>query len=138
VALESTGVYWKPVWYVLEGDVELVLANATQVRKVAGRKSDVNDATWLADLLVHGLIRPSFVPSRATQEVRGLTRTHTQLVREATRHLQRIEKVLEDANLKLTSVLSEVGGVAGRAVLRALADGETDPERLAAQVTTRV
>ena len=138
VALESTGVYWKPVWHVLEGALELVLANATQVRNVPGRKSDVNDATWLADLLAHGLIRPSFVPPRATQEVRGLTRTRTQLVREAARHLQRIEKVLEDANLKLTSVLSTVGGVAGRAVLRALVDGETDPERLAEQITTRV
>ncbi len=138
VALESTGVYWKPVWHVLEGDRTLVLANAAQVRNVPGRKSDVNDATWLADLLAHGLIRPSFVPPRATQEVRGLTRTRTQLVREAARHLQRIEKVLEDANLKLTSVLSEVGGVPGRAVLRALVDGETDPERLAEQVTTRV
>jgi transposase len=138
VVLESTGVYWRPVWHVLEGDVELVLANATQVRNVPGRKSDVNDAMWLADLLAHGLIRPSFVPPRATQEVRGLTRTRTQLVREAARHLQRIEKVLEDANLKLTSVLSEVGGVGGRAVLRALADGETNPDRLAAQVTTRV
>jgi transposase len=108
------------------------------VRNVPGRKSDVSDAAWLADLLAHGLIRPSFVPDAPTQELRGLTRTRTQLVREHTRHAQRVHKVLEDANLKLATVLSDVFGSAGRAVLAALVAGETDPARLAALVTTRV
>jgi transposase len=138
VAMEATGVYWKPVWHVLAGHFELVLANATAVRNVPGRKSDVSDATWLADLLAHGLIRPSFVPGQPTQEVRGLTRTRTQLVREKTRHVQRLHKILEDANIKLASVLAHVVGCAGRAILQALIAGETDPERLASLVTTRV
>jgi len=138
VVMESTGVYWKPVWHVLAGSFELVLANATAVRTVPGRKSDVSDAAWLADLLAHGLVRPSFVPDAPTQELRGLTRTRTQLVREHTRHAQRVHKVLEDANLKLATVLSDVFGSAGRAVLAALVEGETDPARLAALVTTRV
>jgi transposase len=128
----------KPVWHVLAGSCALVLANATAVRNVPGRKSDVSDAAWLADLLAHGLIRPSFVPDAPTQELRGLTRTRTQLVREHTRHAQRVHKVLEDANLKLATVLSDVFGSAGRAVLAALVAGETDPARLAALVTTRV
>ncbi len=138
VVMESTGVYWKPVWHVLAGSVELVLAHATAVRNVPGRKSAVRDAAWLADLLAHGLIRPSFVPAAATQELRGLTRTRTQLVREHTRHAQRVHKVLEDATLKLATVLADVFGSAGRAILAARVDGETDPARLAALVPTRV
>ena len=138
VLMESTGVYWKPVWHVLAGHFELVLANATAVRNVPGRKSDVSDAAWLADLLAHGLVRPSFVPDAETQELRGLTRTRTQLVREHTRHAQRVHKVLEDANLKLATVLSDVFGSTGRAILAALVEGETDPERLAALATPRV
>ena len=101
VAMEATGVYWKPVWHVLEGHFELVLANAAHVKNVPGRKTDVNDAMWLADLLAHGLIRASFVPPTAVQELRTLTRTRKQFVRERAAHVQRIEKMLEDANLKL-------------------------------------
>ena len=136
--MEATGVYWKPVWHVLAGAFDLVLANATAVRNVPGRKSDVSDAAWLADLLAHGLVRSSFVPDAATQELRGLTRTRTQLVREHTRHAQRVHKVLEDANVKLATVLSDVFGRSGRAILEALIAGETDPERLAALATRRI
>ena len=138
VAMEATGVYWKPVWHVLEGHFELVLANAAHVKNVPGRKTDVNDAMWLADLLAHGLIRASFVPPVAVQELRTLTRTRKQFVRERASHAQRIEKVLEDANLKLSSVISDVLGKGGRAVLQALVDGHSDPERLASCITTRV
>jgi len=106
VAMEATGVYWKPVWHVLEGEFELVLANAAHIKNVPGRKSDVNDATWIADLLAHGLIRASFVPPGPIQELRDLTRTRKQLVREVVRHKQRIQQVLEDANVKLGSVVS--------------------------------
>ena len=130
VALEATGVYWKPVWHVLEGRFTLVLANAKHVRNIPGRKSDKNDATWIADLLALGLIRSSFVPPAPLQELRDLTRTRKQLVRELSRHTQRIQKTLEDANLKLTEVISDVLGQSGRAILTALVAGETDPERL--------
>ena len=131
VAMEATGVYWKPVWHVLsDGEVTLILANAAHVKNVPGRKTDVADALWLADLLAHGLIRPSFVPEAATQEMRALLRTRKQLVREQASHIQRLQKTLEDANLKLASVLSQVTGVSGRAIVQALIDGETDPDRL--------
>jgi transposase len=123
---------------VLEGHFELVLANAAHVKNVPGRKTDVNDAMWLADLLAHGLIRASFVPPVAVQELRTLTRTRKQFVRERSAHAQRIDKVLEDANLKLSVVLSDILGKSGRAVLQAIVDGHTDPERLASHVTTRV
>lgn len=132
VAMEATGVYWKPVWHVLEGHFELVLANAAHVKNVPGRKTDVNDAMWLADLLAHGLIRASFVPPVAIQELRTLTRTRKQFVRERASHAQRIEKILEDANLKISSVLSDILGKSGRAVLQALIDGESRPEHLLA------
>ena len=139
VAMEATGVYWKPVWHLLEGDFQLVLANAQHIRNVPGRKTDVNDATWIADLLAHGLIRSSFVPPAPIQELRDLTRTRKQLVREISQHSSRIQKILEDANLKLGSVLSDVLGKSGRAILRALIAGETNPEKLAdlAQGTAR-
>jgi transposase len=130
VAMEATGVYWKPVWHILEGAFELVLANAQHIRNVPGRKSDVNDATWIADLLAHGLIRGSFVPPAHIQELRDLSRTRKQLVREVAQHTLRIEKVLEDANIKLSSVVSDVLGKSGRAMLEALVAGETDPEKL--------
>lgn len=130
-AMESTGVYWKPVWHVLEGHLELLLAPAHEVKNVPGRKTDVNDATWLADLLAHGLIRGSFVPPEPIQELRDLTRTRTQLVRERAQHVQRIQKVLEDANVKLASVVSDVLGVSGRAMIEAMIRGESDPGRLA-------
>lgn len=133
VAMEATGVYWKPVWHVLsDGEVELVLANAAHVKNVPGRKTDVSDAAWLAELLAHGLIRASFVPDGQTQELRALLRTRKQLVRERTRHVQRIHKTLEDANIKLDAELSDVLGKSGRAILNALVAGETDPVRLAA------
>jgi transposase len=131
VAMEATGVYWKPVWHVLEGTFTVVLANAAHIRNVPGRKTDVNDAMWIADLLAHGLIRPSFVPPAAVQDLRDLTRTRKQLVREIAQHALRIQKVLEDANLKVGSVLSNVLGQSGRAMLAAIIDGETDPTRLA-------
>ena len=132
VAMEATGVYWKPVWHLLDGQFELLLANAQHVRNVPGRKSDVNDARWLADLLAVGLIRGSFVPPAPIQELRDLTRTRKQLVRETGRHTQRLQKILEDANIKLTETISDIRGKSGRAILRALIAGETDPERLAA------
>jgi transposase len=139
VAMEATGVYWKPVWHLLEGDFELILANAQHIRNVPGRKTDVSDAGWIADLLAHGLIRSSFVPPAPIQELRDLTRTRKQLVREVSQHRSRIQKVLEDANLKLGSVLSDVLGKSGRAILEALIAGQSDPERLAdlAQGTAR-
>lgn len=131
VALEATGVYWKPVWHVLEDRFTLILANAMHIRNIPGRKSDVNDATWIADLLAHGLIRGSFVPPAPIHALRDLTRTRKQLVREIGRHTQRIQKTLEDANLKLTEVVSDILGLSGRAILGALIAGETDAERLA-------
>jgi transposase len=131
VAMEATGVYWKPVWHVLEQHVTLVLANAMHIRNIPGRKSDKNDATWIADLLALGLIRSSFVPPAPIQELRDLTRTRKQFVRERARHRQRIQKTLEDANVKLTEVITDILGTSGRAILTALIAGETHPERLA-------
>ena len=135
VAMEATGIYWKPIWHVLsDGDFMLILANAAHVKNVPGRKTDVADAVWLADLLAHGLIRASFVPEAPTQDMRALLRTRKQLVREQASHVQRIQKTLEDANLKLGSVLTQIMGVSGRAILQALIDGEHDPDRLLALV----
>jgi transposase len=131
VAMEATGVYWKPLWHILEEHFTLVLANASHIKNVPGRKTDVNDAAWIADLLAHGLIRSSFVPPAPIQALRDLTRTRKQLVREISQHTLRIQKTLEDANLKLDSVLSSILGASGRAILQALIGGETDPERLA-------
>lgn len=138
VAMESTGVYWKPVWHVLESSFDLVLANAAHIRNVPGRKTDVNDAMWIADLLAHGLIRASFVPPTPVQELRDLTRTRKQLVREIAQHTQRLQKTLEDANIKITGVISDVLGTSGRALLEALVAGETDPERLVALTSGRL
>jgi len=138
VAMEATGVYWKPVWHILEGSFELVLANAQHVRNVPGRKSDVNDATWLSDLLAHGLVRSSFVPPIAIQALRDLGRTRKQLVREVIQHTNRIEKVLEDTNIKIASVISDVLGQSGRAILDALVAGQTDPEKLVALCSGRL
>jgi transposase len=129
--MEATGVYWKPVWHVLEERFELVLANAQHVRNLPGRKTDVGDAAWIADLLAHGLIRSSFVPPAPIQELRDLTRTRKQLVREIAQHSLRLQKVLEDANIKLGSVLSDVLGQSGRAMLNAIVAGEADPVQLA-------
>jgi transposase len=138
VAMESSGVYWKPIWHILDGHFELVLANAMHIRNIPGRKSDVNDATWIADLLAHGLIRGSFVPPPPVQELRDLTRTRKQLVREIAQHTLRIQKTLEDANVKLTTVLADILGVSGRAILSALVAGERNPDRLAALAHGRV
>lgn len=130
-AMESTGVYWKPVFNVLDGGVELWLANATEVKNLPGRKTDVKDCEWLGDLMRHGLIRRSFVPDRATHELRELTRYRTQVTRERASEVNRVQKVLEGANIKLGSVVTDVMGVSGRAILEAMAHGETDPGRLA-------
>lgn len=138
VVMEATGIYWKPVWAVLDESFELVLANAMHVKNVPGRKTDVNDAMWLADLLAHGLIRASFIPPPAVQALRDLTRARKQLTREKVSHVQRIDNVLQAANLKLGSVLSDIMGQSGRAILDALAGGEGDPERLADHVHTRI
>jgi len=139
IAMEATGVYWKPVWHILsDGEFQLVLANAAHVKNVPGRKTDVNDATWLADLMAHGLIRASFVPDEPTQQMRDLLRTRKQLVRERTGHTQRIQKTLEDANIKLDSVISNIVGLSGRRMVEALIDGQTDPEALAALADGRL
>jgi transposase len=139
VAMEATGVYWKPVWHILsDGDVTLVLANAAHVKNVPGRKTDVNDATWLADLLAHGLIRGSFVPDAQTQELRALLRTRKQFVRERSSHVQRLQKTLEDANIKLDGVISDIIGLSGRRMIEALIAGESDPEALAALAHRRI
>jgi transposase len=130
-ALESTGVYWRPVWHVLEGACELLLVNARHVKAVPGRKTDVADSEWLADLLQHGLLRASFVPPRAQQELRDLTRTRTKLVDTRSAAVRRLQAVLEDANLKVAGVATDVMGVSGRAILAALLAGTTDPATLA-------
>jgi transposase len=139
VAMEATGVYWKPVWHILaDGEFQLVLANAAHVKNVPGRKTDVSDAEWLADLLAHGLIRASFVPDTPTQALRALLRTRKQLVREQTSHVQRIQKTLEDANIKLDSVISDIMGKSGRAMIKALIAGERDPDKLARLADARL
>jgi transposase len=139
VVMEATGVYWKPVWHILsDGEFELVLANAAHVKNVPGRKSDVSDAAWLADLEAHGLIRGSFVPDGPTQELRGLLRTRKQLVRERTSHTLRIQKTLEDANIKLDSVISNIVGLSGRRMIEALVAGESDPAVLAGLADRRL
>jgi transposase len=139
VAMEATGVYWKPVWHILaDSTFTLILTNPAHVKNVPGRKTDVADALWLADLLAHGLIRASFVPEPATQAMRGLLRTRKQLVREQASHSQRVRKVLEEANIKLASVLTDIMGLSGRAVLKALVEGETDPDQLIKLIDRRV
>jgi len=138
VAMEATGIYWRAPWHVLEEDFNLVLANAAHIKNVPGRKTDVNDATWIADLLAHGLIRSSFVPPTPIQELRTLMRTRKQLVRERAQHVLRIQKTLEDANLKIASVVSDITGKSGRAILEALITGETRPEALLAVTRGRL
>ena len=138
VAMEATGVYWKPVWHILEGRFVLILANAAHVKNIPGRKSDVSDASWLADLLAHGLIRASFVPPRPIQELRDLTRTRKQLTREIVQHTQRIQAVLEEANVKLCSVITDILGATGRRILNAMIAGETDAQKLAALGSERL
>ena len=131
VAMESTGVYWQPIYSLLEGHFELLLVNAQHIKAVPGRKSDVKDAEWLADLLQHGLLRPSFVPAPWQREVRELTRYRTSLIEERCRTVNRLQKILEGANIKLASVASDVMGVSARSMLEALLQGEADPSTLA-------
>ena len=131
VAVESTGVYWKPVFNLLEGVLEVVLVNARHVKAVPGRKTDVRDCEWLADLLRHGLLKASFIPPLEIREIRELTRYRQTLVREQTALANRVQKLIESANIKLGQVATDVLGVSGRLILRALADGETDATRLA-------
>ena len=131
VAMESTGVYWKPVYYLLEDQFRALLANAGHVRHVPGRKTDTLDACWLAQLLAHGLLPASFVPPRPIRELRDLTRYRKALIEERTRQVNRIHKVLEDAGIKLSSFATDVMGVSGRDMMRALIAGRSDPAALA-------
>jgi transposase len=131
VAMESTGVYWKPVYNLLEGQCAVLVVNAQHIKAVPGRKTDLKDAEWLADLLQHGLLRASFIPDRPQRELRDLTRTRTTLIDERTAAVNRVQKVLEDANIKLAGVATNVMGVSGRAMLAALLAGTTDPALLA-------
>ena len=131
VAMESTGVFWKPIWNVLEGELELLLVNAQHIKAVPGRKTDIKDAEWIADLLQHGLLRASFVPARPQRELRDLTRYRSSLAADRARLVNRMQKGLEDTNIKLSSVATDITGKSGQAILRALLDGEQDPEKLA-------
>jgi Transposase and inactivated derivatives len=131
VAMESTGVFWKPLYNVLDGRFELLLCNAQHVKRVPGRKTDVTDCEWIAQLLQHGLLHGSLVPQRAMRELRDLTRQRAQLTGEQSRAVNRIHKVLEDANVKLGAVATDILGKSGRAILDAIVDGESDPQRLA-------
>jgi transposase len=130
VAMESTGVYWKPVWHILEGHVEQLLVNARHLKTVPGRKSDVKDCEWIAQLMQYGLLRGSFVPSPEVRQWRDLTRHRTKLIGQRTAVVNRIHKVLEDANVKLSSVISDIMGVSGLRMLRAMVSGESDAEVL--------
>ena len=130
-AMESTGVYWKPVWNLLEGRLELMLVNSRDVKQVPGRKTDVKDSEWIAQLLASGLLRASFVPPPPQRQLRDLTRTRASLMQDRSRTANRLQKVLEDANIKLASVVSDVLGVSGRDMIRALIGGELSPARMA-------
>jgi transposase len=131
IAMEATGVLWKPVWHILEPEWHLLLVNPQHLKRVPGRKSDVQDAEWIAQLLQCGLLRGSYVPAAVIRELRDLTRTRTTLEDETTAIVNRIHKVLEDANIKLATVATDIMGVSGRLMLRAIIAGETDAERLA-------
>ena len=138
VAMEATGVYWKPIWNLFESVFELLLVNPEHIKKVPGRKTDVKDAQWIAELLQHGLLRPSFVPAKPIRQLRDLTRQRVQLVRQKVQVGNRIHKTLEDANIKLGSVASDVLGVSGRVMIRAIIDGESDPIKLADMARQRL
>ena len=131
VAMESTGVYWKPVWNILEGQCEILLVNAQHIKSVPGRKTHQNDAEWIANLLQHGLLRGSFVTPTPIRELRDLMRYRVSLAQECNRIANRIQKVLEDGNIKLASVATDALGASGRAMLKAMIEGEEDVERLA-------
>jgi transposase len=139
VAMEATGIYWKPVWNILsDGGFKLILANAAHIKNVPGRKTDVNDATWIADLLACGLIKASFVPDQRYDELRALTRARKQLSNEQTRHAQRVHKTLETANIKLSSVISDILGVSGRRMIEAMISGVRNPRKLADLADRRI
>jgi transposase len=131
VAMKSTGVYWKPIFHLLEGCFEILLVNAQHIKQVPVRKTDVKDCEWIAQLLLHGMLRASFVPPAPIRALRDLTRQRTQLVQELATVANRIHKVLEDANIKLAGVATDVLGTSGRDMLAALIAGQTDPEELA-------
>jgi transposase len=131
VAMESTGVYWKPIYNIVEGEFEVLVVNAQHIKNVPGRKTDINDAQWIAELLAHGLLKASFVPEAPQRAVRELVRYRTHLVEERTRETNRLQKVLEDANLKLSAVASDVLGVSSRQMLSAIIAGKDDPQALA-------
>lgn len=138
VAMESTGVYWKPVFNILEAALPVTLVNAQHVKGLPGRKTDVQDCEWLADLHLHGLVKPSFIPPPEIRELRDLVRTRTTLTQDRSRQVNRIAKILEDANIKLGSVASDILGVSGRAMLDALVAGETDATVLAGLAVGRL
>lgn len=138
VAMESTGVYWKPVYNILEGQFELLVVNAQHLKAVPGRKTDVRDAEWIAELLAHGLLRGSFVPPASVRELRELTRYRTSLIRDRARTLNRLQKVLEAANIKLASVVSDIDGVSARLMLEGLVAGQRDTEQLASLAKGRL
>jgi transposase len=131
VAIESTGNYWKPIFNLLEGDFEVMLVNPGHLKYVEGRKTDPKDARWLAELLEHGLLNGSFIPPREIRDLRDMTRYRRRLIEERTAEVNRVQKILEDANIKLASVATDIFGVSGRAILNALLDGEMTPEQMA-------
>jgi transposase len=131
VAMESTGSFWKPIFNLLEGDLEVQVVNAAHIKQVPGRKTDVRDAAWIAGLLRHGLLRPSFIPTRAQRELRDLTRSRMSLVDERSAEVNRLQKVLEDANLKVAGIATDIMGKSGRGMLDRIVAGETDAARLA-------
>ncbi len=131
VAMESTGVFWKPIYNLLEGSFELLLVNPAHIKAVPGRKTDVRDCEWIADLLRHGLLQGSFVPDQPQRELRELTRYRTQLIRERASEVNRLQKVLEGGNIKLSSIATDITGVSGRQILSALIGGETDTQLMA-------
>ena len=131
VAMDSTGVYWKPVYNLLEGQFDILVVNAQHMKALTGRKTAVADAEWIADLLRHGLLKGSFIPSSLQRELRDVTRYRTKLGDERTSEVNRLQKVLEDANIKIASVMSDIMGMSGRAILGQLLAGQTDPALLA-------
>ena len=137
-AMEATGVYWKPLWNLLEGQLELILVNPRDVKQVPGRKTDVKDCQWIAQLLSVGLLKASFVPPRPQRELRDLTRTRMSLLQDAARVANRLQKVLEDANIKLASVASDVLGISGRLMLQALIEGRQTPDQMAEMAKRRL
>ena len=138
VAMESTGVFWKPIYNLLEDDFEVMIVNAQHIKAVPGRKTDVKDAEWIADLLRHGLVRASFVPDREQRELREVVRYRRGLIQQRADLINRIQKVLEGANIKLSSVVSDVVGASGRAMLEAIVRGTEDPQVLAAMAKGRL